>query len=205
MVRSRLTRLYKSLHKKHGKPQGQWTLWCKRPKLIREREEVIIGSVLTQNTNWQNVEIALGKLKKENLLSLDRICKVKRTAKLYPIIRSSGYFRSKAEYLKNTACFFDKFGGVRKAMNTPVDKIRQKLLLVKGIGEETADDILLYTLDMPSFVIDEYTRRFAKKYNLTSDFSYGGLKEYFEERLPRDFRTYQDFHALIVIWGKENK
>ncbi len=205
MVRSRLNNLYQSLRKKYGKPQGQWTLWCKRPKSIREREEIIIGSVLTQNTNWQNVEIALGKLKKENLLSLNRICRVKKASRLHPTIRSSGYFRSKALYLRNTACFFESYGGVKKAMKAPHDDFRKELLGVKGIGEETADDIMLYALDMPSFVIDEYTRRFVKKHDLTSDLSYGSLKDYFEERLPRNFKTYQDFHALIVIWGKENK
>lgn len=166
---------------------------------------MIIGSVLTQNTNWQNVEIVLDKLKKENLLRLDRICKIKKVSSLYPIIKSSGYFRSKTEYLQNTACFFAHYGGVKKAMQAPHKNFRKELLEVKGIGEETADDILLYALDMPSFVIDEYTKRFAKKYNLTSDLSYESLKKYFEERLPRNFRTYQDFHALIVIWGKENK
>ena len=205
MVRSRPIKLYQLLRKKYGKPQGQWTLWCRRPKSIREREEIIIGSVLTQNTNWQNVEIALRKLKKENLLSLDRICRVRKASKLYSTIKSSGYFRSKALYLRNTACFFKRFGGVKKAIKASPKDFRKELLEVKGIGEETADDIMLYALDMPSFVIDEYTRRFVKKHDLISDLSYGSLKDYFEERLPRNFKTYQDFHALIVIWGKENK
>jgi endonuclease-3 related protein len=84
-------------------------------------------------------------------------------------------------------------------------KLREKLLKLKGIGPETADSILLYALDKPVFVIDEYTRRLVKKRNLAKNFSYKFLQELFEKNLKKDFRLYQDFHALIVIDGKKTK
>ena len=81
-------------------------------------------------------------------------------------------------------------------------ELRRKLLELKGIGPETADSILLYGLDKPIFVIDEYTRRLVRKRKLSKNMSYGFLQELFEKNLKKDFRLYQDFHALIVIDGK---
>ncbi len=83
--------------------------------------------------------------------------------------------------------------------------MREELLELKGIGPETADSILLYALDKPVFVIDEYTRRLVKKRGLAKNFSYAFLQKLFEENLKKDFRSYQDFHALIVINGKNLK
>ncbi|OGZ21398.1 MAG: hypothetical protein A3D46_02675 [Candidatus Nealsonbacteria bacterium RIFCSPHIGHO2_02_FULL_43_13] len=79
---------------------------------------------------------------------------------------------------------------------------RERLLELKGIGPETADSIMLYALDKPVFVIDEYTRRLVKKRSLAKNLSYAFLQKLFERNLKKDFRRYQDFHALIVINGK---
>jgi endonuclease-3 related protein len=84
-------------------------------------------------------------------------------------------------------------------------ELREELLKLKGIGPETADSILLYALDKPIFVIDEYTRRLVEKQGLANNLSYAFLQKLFEENLRRDFRLYQDFHALIVINGKNSK
>jgi len=54
-------------------------------------------------------------------------------------------------------------------------------------------------------VIDEYTRRLVKKRKLSQNLSYSFLQKLFEKKLKKDFRLYQDFHALIVIDGKEKK
>jgi len=81
--------------------------------------------------------------------------------------------------------------------------LREKLLKLKGVGLETADSILLYGLDKPVFVIDEYTRRLMKRHKLAKNLSYQFLQKLFEGKIKRDFRLYQDFHALIVIDGKD--
>ena len=81
-------------------------------------------------------------------------------------------------------------------------KLREEVLALKGIGEGTADSILLYALDKPIFVVDEYTRRLVKKRRLANNLSYAFLQKLFEKNLRKDFRLYQDFHALIVIDGK---
>lgn len=196
--------LYKKLRKKHGHPKGQWSLWCKRPKIESEREEVIIGAILTQNTNWKNVERAMENLKRVQYCGLRKISELgkKNPARLKQFIHSSGFYRSKSKYLIEIADFVMGHGGLQKLRKWPILKLRQALLGLKGIGPETADSILLYALDKPIFVIDEYTRRLMKKMRLARNLSYESLQKLFEKNLARNFRLYQDFHALIVIEGK---
>jgi len=197
-------KLYKELKKKHGSPKGQWSLWCKREKSEKEREEVIIGAILTQRTNWKNVELAFSNLKKAKINSLKDILKIK-PQKLEKLIKPSGFYKAKSQYLISLAKFIIKnYGSLNKMKKEDGKKLREKLLKLKGIGPETADSILLYALDKPVFVIDEYTRRLVKKRNLAKKFSYDFLQDLFEKNLKKDFRLYQDFHALIVIEGKNS-
>jgi len=195
-------KLYRELKRKYGRPKDQWQLWCKRPKTEREREEVIIGAILTQRTNWKNVELALNNLKKAKINSLRDIHQL-GPEKLTPLIRPSGFYQTKANYLFYLAKFILKdYGGLEKMKREDLGKLREKLLKLKGIGKETADSILLYALDKPVFVIDEYTRRLAKRWHLAKNLSCNSLQKLFEENLKKDYRLYQDFHALIVIDGK---
>jgi len=195
-------KVYKELKKKYGCPRGQWSLWCKRPKTEREREEVIIGAILTQRTNWKNVELALNNLRKAKINSLRRIYKLK-SRKLASLIKPSGFYRAKADYLYGLVKFILKnYVSVRKMQRSDLCKLREEVLALKGIGEETADSILLYALDKPIFVVDEYTRRLVKKRRLANNLSYAFLQKLFEKNLRKDFRLYQDFHALIVMDGK---
>ena len=198
-------RLYKELRGKYGVPKGQWILWCKRPKTRKEREEVIIGAILTQRTNWKNVEMALNNLKKAKINSLKDILRLGEK-KLAPLIKSSGFYRAKAGYLLGLAEFILKNYGDLAGMEKPNLKgLRERLLELKGIGPETADSILLYALDKPVFVIDEYTRRLAKRRGLAKNLSYQFLQKLFEENLRKNFKLYQDFHALIVIAEKDRR
>ncbi|MCM8778154.1 MAG: endonuclease [Candidatus Omnitrophica bacterium] len=196
--------LYKNLKKKYGKPKGQWALWCKRPKTKEEIEQVIIESVLTQRANWKNVCYAVSNLKNNGLLSLEKIVSIKED-ELKELIRPSGFYKVKAKRLKELCNFVvNECGGVESAKKISLEIIRKNLLSLNGIGEETADDILLYAFEKPVFVIDEYTRRLVKRYNLTDKLSYKHLQEFFEKSLgKKDYALYQDFHALIVIDGKE--
>lgn len=195
-------KLYQELKRKYGRPKGQWRLWCKRKKTEKEREEVIIGAILTQRTNWKNVELAINNLKKAKADSLKTILELGQK-KLEKLIKPSGFYKAKAKYLFGLANFILKnYGSLAEMMNSDCKELREKLLKLKGIGPETADSILLYALDKPIFVIDEYTKRLVKKRNLAKDFSYSSLQNLFEKNLKRDFKLYQDFHALIVIDGK---
>ncbi|MBU4204616.1 endonuclease [Patescibacteria group bacterium] len=200
-------RLYKELRKKYGTPKGQWKLWCKRPKTKREREKVIIGAILTQRTNWKNVELALNNLKKAKINSLRDIYRL-GAKKLAPLIKPSGFYKTKAQYLLNLTKFVITEGWLDNTRHTikkaELEKLREELLELKGIGPETADSILLYVLDKPIFVIDEYTRRLVKNHNLASRTDYQFLQKLFEENLRKDYRLYQDFHALIVINAKNS-
>jgi endonuclease-3 related protein len=196
--------LYQELKKKYGLPYGQWVLWCKKQKNNQEREEVIIGAILTQRTNWRNVELAIKNLNQAKIKSLKDIYG-RGPKKLESLIKPSGFYKTKAQYLFNLTKFIiENYGGLEKMKKEKTEVLREKLLKLKGIGPETADSILLYALDKPIFVIDEYTRRLVKKRKLAKNLSYTSLQKLFEKNLRKDFKLYQDFHALIVIDGKNN-
>lgn len=197
--------LYKELKRKYKKPETQWKLWCKKHKTKEEIEEVIVGAVLTQRTNWKNVELAIENLKKKNLLSLKKIYYL-GPKKIMPHIKPSGFYQAKAVCLFNLAKFIiENYKNLENFKKEKLNVLREKLLKLKGIGPETADSILLYALSKPVFVVDEYTRRLVKEKKLSQNLSYHYLQKLFQANLKKDFKLYQDFHALIVIDGKNKK
>ena len=172
--------------------------------------KVAVGAVLTQNTAWTNVEKALERLRQKNALRLDVLLHMP-LPELEEALRPSGFFRLKAQRLRNLLAFFSSFPGWDQALatgrldflqNTPTDELREALLKVRGIGPETADSILLYALDRPSFVVDAYTRRIYSRHGFfPDDVSYGEMRSFFMQALPVDVSLYNEYHALIVRTG----
>jgi len=207
-----LDKLYKELYLKHGRPSGQWKLWCKRPKTPKEMEEVVIGAILTQRANWKNVEMAIANLKKARSCSIEGVYKswVKNSGNFSNLVKPSGFYKQKAEYLFRLSKFIlKKYRSIERMKKRGLIDLREDLLSLKGIGPETADSILLYALDRPVFVIDEYTKRLVKDHALFKELSsnknlkqYNFLQDLFEKNLKKDYRLYQDLHALIIINGK---
>jgi endonuclease III related protein len=191
-----LPRYYDALFAASG-PQHWWP--------GRTAFEVIVGAILTQNTSWTNVEVAIRNLRSEKLLT-SRAIETVPVARLARLIRSSGYFRQKAKKLKCFVHFLrSEYGGSLKRMfATPTAALREKLLGVHGIGPETADSILLYGGNHPVFVVDTYTRRLLERHQLaTSAQRYDEIRELFERNLSGDAALYNEYHALIVRTGKE--
>lgn len=167
--------------------------------------EIIIGAILTQNTNWTNVEKAIANLKKARVLSPEKLHKLD-IKKLAEMIRPAGYFNIKAARLKNFInWFFENYEGKLKNLEkVPTDRLRLELLSVKGVGPETADSILLYALDRPVFVVDAYTARICSRHHLIDkDFDYHRIQELFELNLPIDVQLFNEYHALLVNLGKD--
>jgi endonuclease-3 related protein len=164
-------------------------------------DEVMIGAVLTQQTRWENVEKALNNLKKRDLCSIDAIFHGE-IREIEDAIRCTGFYRIKAQRLKSLAAgIVEIFGGVEKMADIPTAKLRAGLLEVSGIGEETADSILCYSLDRTSFVIDAYTDRIVRCIGVTEKKQ--DLKSLFEKNLPKDNHSYRQVHAHIVEYAKE--
>ncbi len=172
----------------------------------RGRFEVMVGAILTQNAAWRNVEKAIARLKRSGLMNptaLDRVS-VRRLSR---VIRPSGYFNVKARRLKAFVRFLMKAydGKPDRMFREPVLTLRSRLLSVHGIGPETADSILLYAGRFPVFVIDTYTRRVLTRHRLvprTRD--YDQLQRYFMKRLRPSTPLFNEFHALLVLVGKEH-
>jgi endonuclease-3 related protein len=172
----KLRMYYEALHRAWG-PQNWWP--------ARTRFEVIVGAYLTQNTSWTNVEVAMRKLRKARVLTLEGIRKTP-LRDLEVLIRSSGYFRQKALRLKLFAGFLDdRYGGsLNRMFAQPTEKLREELLELNGVGPETADSILLYAGQHPVFVVDAYTRRILARHEIVSiDALYEEIRTLFERAL----------------------
>lgn len=168
--------------------------------------EVLVGAVLTQNTNWGNVERAISNLKDRGLLSLEALRALPRQ-ELAELIRPAGYYNLKAGRLMNLLDLLSlRFGGDLEALwRLPLPQARAALLSSKGVGPETADSILLYAGNLPSFVVDAYTFRVLGRHGLAEPgLDYHGLRARFMDSLPPDPALYNEYHALLVRLGKHH-
>jgi endonuclease-3 related protein len=166
--------------------------------------EVMIGAILTQNTSWTNVEKAIGNLRKSGVMSYRALSAIGKE-RLASLIRPSGYYNQKAKKLKNFLSFLKREykGSVTAMKKTDTSEIRKSLIAINGIGPETADSILLYALKKPSFVIDAYTLRIFQRLGFLNDgIDYETARGFFMSVLPVDTDLYNDYHAQIVVHGK---
>lgn len=166
--------------------------------------EVAVGAILTQNTNWGNVEKAIDNLKRAKALSA-RCIHGMTAGQLSAIIRPAGYYNIKAKRLKAFVDFLmnDYGGSLRKMKGEDTNSLRAKLLGIYGIGPETADSMLLYALGRPVFVIDAYTKRVLSRHGvLKYEEPYEKYRSYFENSLVSDAGLFNEYHALFVMTGK---
>ena len=166
--------------------------------------EVAVGAILTQNTAWTNVEQAIANLKAARAMSPAEMLMLERS-ELEALIRPAGFFRQKTDYLRRFCSFLVEQcdGSMTKLCQGTLDTARRRLLTLKGIGPETADSILLYAADRPSFVVDAYTRRvFARLGLLPGNESYASIRDMFMATLPAETAIYNEYHALIVQLAK---
>lgn len=167
------------------------------------RDEIVIGAILTQNTNWRNVEKAIANLRKEKLLDLKKLSTIEKR-RLEALIRPSGFYRQKAERLKGLAGYvFENYRGLDDFFKKGTPELRTELLSLNGIGPETADSIILYAAGKPIFVIDAYTRRsMSRIYLRKEEFGYEELQTMISKGIKEDTELYKDFHAQFVQLGK---
>ncbi len=166
--------------------------------------EICVGAILTQNTNWNNVSKAIENLKKAAILDCSALYHLP-TEELAALIRPAGYFNVKARRLKNFINFvWENYGGsLDKMFQTDCGPLRQALLSVKGIGPETADSIMLYGGNKPTFVVDAYTMRCLRRHDIVDEYcQYEDARRLFMENIPQDVTLYNEYHALFVALGK---
>lgn len=171
--------------------------------------EIMIGAILTQNTNWQNVEKAIHNLKSKAALSPHRLLKLPSDpadpSSLEQLIRPSGYYNQKTKRLRGFMVWYlERFeGDIDRMKSQSTVSLRDELLGLNGIGPETADSILLYACDKEIFVIDAYTRRVMHRLGYTAEKeAYVNLQCLFMEHLKSELIFFQDFHAQFVYLGK---
>jgi len=190
-----LRRFYRRLYRHFG-PQRWWP--------ARTRFEVILGALLTQNTSWANVRRALANLRRARALAPQKLASV-LARRLSRWLRPSGYYRQKTRAVRAFLRHLQRrhAGSLTRLLRRPADALRSELLSLRGIGEETADSILLYAAGRPVFVIDAYTRRILSRHGLMPETApYADLQDFFHRQLPRDAALFNEYHALLVAAGK---
>ncbi len=188
--------VYQRLFREYG-PQHWWP--------AEEPFEVITGAILTQSAAWTNVDKAISNLKRAGALTPAAMRRTPQE-KLAALIHSCGYFNAKARKLK---AFADWLGAkynddLDRLFKQGIPEIRRQLLGVYGIGEETADSIILYAGYKPVFVIDAYTRRIISRLGLAPPNNrYSAYQTLFTANLPSDVKLFNEYHALLVRLAKE--
>ena len=194
-INQRLEEIYHRLKDAYG-PQHWWP--------AEAPFEVMVGAILTQSAAWLNVEKAIANLKEAQALSPQALRRLS-LSELANLIRPCGYYNTKAGKLKSLVqwlgeCYEDN---LNKLFANNTDQLRQQLLSVYGIGQETADSIILYAANKPIFVIDAYTHRIINRIGLAPDSnSYTAYQALFMENLPHDAGLFNEYHALLVCLGK---
>jgi len=193
-LKTELTTIYQRLFSFYG-PRNWWPAesWF----------EVVIGTILTQSVTWNSVERSISQLKEHNLIDIDKISRMDET-KLYPFIKTTRFYQRKANTIKNFCYLYQNEyeNNIENMINTPINRIREDLLNLKGIGRETADSILLYALNKPIFVVDSYTKRIFYRYGYFHEKSpYRHIQCFFMKNIKKDILIYNDFHAQIVNLG----
>ena len=183
-----LRELYEELLRAYG-PQHWWP--------AETPFEVVVGAILTQNTAWRNVEKAISNLKREGLLDPDSILRASPDV-LRELIRPVGFYNQKLQRLLDVCRLIKRYGGLENLFSLPMEELRRTLLSVKGIGPETADAIILYAANKPTFVVDRYTYRLFTRLGLwQGPYKYEALKRFVESQIPPNVEVYKEFHALI--------
>lgn len=170
-------------------------------KISKNIKKITKSNIFTQNTAWTNVEKALDNLRKNKCLSINGILETKQET-LAQYIKSAGYFNQKTERLKIIAEFLVQHP-LNELEKMETNELRSLLLSIKGIGPETADSILLYAFNKPSFVIDAYTKRIISRIGLTTkDVTYDELQNMITRNISQDTEMYNEYHALLVEHAK---
>lgn len=158
--------------------------------------EMMISSILVQNTNWRNVEKALQQLRPH--MEPETIYEMP-IEELAEHIRSSGFFNIKAKRIKAFMAWFRQYGyNIERIKHIEKTELRKQLLNINGIGRETADVMLVYVFDKPVFVVDAYARRIFYRLGFDMPVSYDGFRQLVEQELPEDLKLYNEYHALLV-------
>jgi endonuclease-3 related protein len=207
-----LRRLYQQLYCHFG-PQGWWPTTPPGERSPRyylgqvgrslsegARWEIAVGALLTQNTAWHNVELALAALHQRGALVLPALLALEER-ELALLIRPSGYYNQKARRLQHLAGHLATHhqGELGHLLAGSIDEARPELLALPGIGPETADSILLYAGGHPVFVVDAYTRRICSRLGWVEEgIGYAALQGLFAEHLPAEAALFNEYHALLV-------
>jgi endonuclease-3 related protein len=189
--------MYRRLLRAYG-PQDWWP--------AQTPTEIVVGAILTQNTAWTNVQRAIANMRRARALSWKALRDLS-AAELEELIRPSGTFRVKAARLLAfvSTLWREHDGSLESLLDGDLDAARRRLLAIRGVGRETADAILLYAGNRPTFVVDAYTKRILRRHRMIeANTDYESVRGLFQASLPADAALYNEYHALLVAVAKKH-
>lgn len=165
--------------------------------------EVMVGAILTQQTVWESVSKVLDELKKKGLLTVDAIAAVP-IVQLEAVIRPAGFYRQKARNIKHLAIYLQEnyASDPRPFLSKDLEEARRELLSLPGIGNETADVILLFAGSRPKFIAAVYVSRILRRMGILDSGNYGEVQRFMESKVLPDPRRYAHLYALLVHHAK---
>ncbi len=202
---TQLSTAIQALFSLHNDPSSLWPQWCAQEKDEFLSTFISFGAILTQRTSWINAQRAIEHLSNEGLLSMKAIAHIAHPSDLIEHIRVAGFYQSKPDRLVAFAKYVvETYGSFSQMQKTETGLLRNQLLGIKGIGEETADTILLYALNKPVTIVDAYTRKWLAANKVPgSREPYGEIQKRIERLLPKeDVTARQQFHILAILSQK---
>lgn len=191
-----LKELYEQLLAEQG-PSGWWP--------ADSKEEILLGAILVQNTNWQNAAYSLMNLKALTDFSREKLVLLDQST-ILEAIRPSGFYQNKSRAIFELLQWLKRWHFDYAAAAASFHQgLRQELLSLHGIGRETADVLLLYVFDQPVFVSDTYARRLFEKMTVPQSYpTYQSLAKIISNEQMAHFSLAeaQDFHGQIDEFGK---
>lgn len=188
-----LNQLYEKMQTAMG-PSGWWP--------ADSKEEIIIGAILIQNTNWRNADRALGKLREATALDPDQILALSRES-LQSLVKPAGFFKNKSKALVSVLSWLQQYDyDYPRICHHFGASLRSHLLKLRGVGPETADVLLTYIFDVPTFISDKYARTLFTQLGVPGLNTYQDLAHYWSTLTDFTPEMAQDFHGLIDEFGK---
>jgi|ADKH01.1.fsa_nt_gi Predicted EndoIII-related endonuclease len=166
--------------------------------------KALVVTILTQNTNDKNALRAYENLVKVvGDITPQRLLEVGEDA-IANAIRVAGMYRVRArKILELSKVVIERFGGdLSWIKDLPVDEARKLLLELPGVGEKTAD-VILVNLGKLAFPVDTHITRISLRLGIVKSRNYGEIRSAWMRILKPDPSRYLDVHLRLIQFGRE--
>jgi len=164
--------------------------------------ELLVGTIISQNTNWKNVEKAMANMRSKGFLTVDGIINAD-VHELEKALKVAGLYRVKARRLKEVAHKLRDWGlSLDDVLSMRFEEARARLMELPSVGYKTADVLLVFKSGFPLIPIDTHINRIVKRLRLVNDEAdYEEIRLRLESFVPPSERAL--FHLALIKFGRD--